>query len=219
MLVRLDAWTDFTCPYCFLATLTLDRLHQENQVDLHWRAYQLRPTNSQAMPPDVRSMIEKEHARVTEIARAQYGLVLRPGPIGISTRAAHIANKFADSQHKGNQFHLAAMKAYWLEGRSLEGRSFEDKQILQDIAEQVGLDRADLLEALENPSFAAAVDTDIMQAKSREITGVPAVVFAGKYILAGAQPYAVFKRLLDQVREQAREAEYRHSQRRAQAGD
>ena len=45
------------------------------------------------------------------------------------------------------------------------------------------------------------------------------MVFNGKYILAGAQPYAVFKRLLDQVREQAREAEYRHSQRRAQAGD
>jgi predicted DsbA family dithiol-disulfide isomerase len=58
-----------------------------------------------------------------------------------------------------------------------------------------------------------------MQAANREITGVPAVVFAGKYILAGSQPYAVFKRLLDQVRDQAREAEFRHSQRRAQAGD
>ena len=214
MLVRLDAWTDFTCPFCFLATLTLDRLYQETQVDLHWRAYQLRPSSAQPMTAEMRTAIEKEHVRVGEIARTQNGLLLHPGPIGIGTRDAHIATKFAESHDRGNQFHLAAMKAYWLEGRSLE-----DKKILQEIAESAGLDRAGLLEALENRSFAALVDADLMQAANREISGVPAVVFASKYILAGAQPYAVFKRLLDQVREQAREAEYRHSQRRAQAGD
>jgi len=214
MLVRLDAWTDFTCPFCFLATLTLDRLRQETQTELHWRAYQLRPPSAGPMPPEMRIMIEKEHVRVGEIARTQHGIALRPGPIGIGTRPAHIAAKFAASHHKGEQFHLAAMEAYWLEGRSLE-----DKQVLQDIAEQVGLAPAGLLEALETRSFAALVDADLMQAVTREISGVPAVVFNGKYILAGAQPYAVFKRLLDQVREQVREAEFRHSQRRAQAGD
>ena len=212
MLVRLDAWTDFTCPFCFLATLTLDRLHQDAQVDLHWRSYQLR--SSSPMPADMRTMIEKEHVRVVEIARTQHGLALRPGPIGISTRPAHIATKFAGSRQRAHQFHLAAMNAYWLQARSLE-----DTQVLQDIAEQVGLDRVTLLEALEDRSFAALVDADLMQATNREISGVPAVVFNGKYILAGAQPYAVFKRLLDQVCEQAREAEFRHSHRRAQAGD
>jgi predicted DsbA family dithiol-disulfide isomerase len=214
MLVRLDAWTDFTCPFCFLATLTLDKLQHETQVELHWRAYQLRSPGAGPMPADTHAIVEKEHVRVTEIARAQYGVELRPGPIGISTRPAHIANKFADSQHKGDQFHLAAMKAYWLEARSLA-----DKQVLQDIAQQVGLDRGGVLEALENRSLAAFVDADLMQASTREISGVPAVVFDGKYILAGAQPYGVFKRLLDQVREQARQAEFRHAQRRAQAGD
>jgi predicted DsbA family dithiol-disulfide isomerase len=214
MSVRLDAWTDFTCPFCFLATLTLDRLHQENQVDLHWRAYQLRPPSASAIPLDVRTAIEKEHVRLAEVARAQHGITVHPGPIGIPTRDAHLATKFAASQNKENEFHLAAMKAYWLESRSLA-----DKQVLQDIAGEVGLDRAQLLQALDDRSFAAQLDADLMQAANREITGVPAVVFAGKYILAGAQPYAVFKRLLDQVRDQAREAEFRHSQRRAQAGD
>ena len=214
MLVRLDAWTDFTCPFCFLATLTLDRLHQDAQVDLHWRSYQLRSPGAGPMPADMRTIIEKEHVRVVEIARTQHGLALRPGPIGISTRPAHIATKFAGSRQRADQFHLAAMNAYWLEGRSLE-----DTQVLQDIAEQVGLDRVSLLEALEDRSFGALVDADLIQATNREIGGVPAVVFNGKYILAGAQPYAVFKRLLDQVSEQAREAEFRHSHRRAQAGD
>jgi predicted DsbA family dithiol-disulfide isomerase len=213
MPVRLDAWTDFTCPFCFLATLTLDRLHQENQIDLHWRAYLLQPAAG-PMSPDRHTLIEKEHVRVTEIARTQHGIALHPGPIGISTRAAHLATKFADSHHKGDRFHLAAMKAYWLESRSLE-----DKQVLQDVAQQVGLDGPALLGAFEDRSLAAQVDADLMQAANREITGVPAVVFNGKYILAGAQPYAVFKRLLEQVREQAHQAEIRHAQRHAQAGD
>jgi predicted DsbA family dithiol-disulfide isomerase len=214
MLVRLDAWTDFACPFCFLATLTLDRLQQENPTEIHWRSYQLRPSIAQAMPADMRAMIEKEHVRVSEIARSQHGLAIHPGPIGISTRAAHIATKFAGSQDKGNEFHLAAMKAYWLEGRSLD-----DTGVLQDVAGQVGLERAGLLESLENRSYIASVDADLMQASAREIRGVPAVVFAGKYILAGAQLYSVYKKVLDQVREQAREAEFRHAQRHAQAGD
>lgn len=214
MLVRLDAWTDFTCPFCFLASLTLDRLRQENQVDLRWRSYLLRSSNPEPLHPDTRLLIQKEHARVTEIARTQHGVAVRPGPIGINTRPAHLATKFASMRDLGDQFHFAAMKAYWLESRALD-----DKQVLQDIAEQVGLDRTAVLDALDDRSVAALVDADLMQASNREITGVPAVVFNGKYILAGAQPYIVFKRLLDQVREQAREAEARHAQRRAQAGD
>lgn len=213
MLIRVDAWTDFTCPFCFLATLTLDRLEQETHVEIRWRSYQLRP-KGQSVSSESRSMIEKEHVRLAENARTQYGLTVHPGPIGISTRDAHLVGKLADSQGKGSQFHLAAMKAYWLEGQSLEG-----KQVLQNIGEQVGLDRNAVLEALSDRTFAALVDADLMQASNREIQGVPAVVFAGKYILAGAQPYTVFKRVLDQVREQARVAEDRHAQRRAQAGD
>ena len=197
----------------FLATLTLDRLHHDAPCELHWRAYQLHRGGG-ALPAETRTAIEKEHVRLAEIVRSQHGLSLRPGPIGINTRAAHTATKFAASQNKEDQFHLAAMKAYWLEACSLD-----DEQVLLDLAAQVGLDPAALLPALEDRSFAALVDADLMQASNREITGVPAVVFIGKYILAGAQPYAVFKRLLDQVREQAREAEFRHAQRRAQAGD
>jgi len=213
MTVRLDAWTDYTCPFCFLATLSLERLQQDTQAELHWRAFLLRPAQA-PLAPEVHAMVEKEHVRVKELARSQHGLALNPGPIGIGTREAHLVTKYAASHYRGNEFHFAAMKAYWLEGRSLE-----DQSVLQDIAEQVGLNREGVLEALENRSLAAAVDADRMQAANREISGVPAVVFNSKYILAGAQPYAVFKRLHDQVRDQAREAELRHTQRRAQAGD
>ena len=214
MPVRLDAWIDFTCPFCFLATLTLERLHQETPVELRWRSYQLRRTGAAPLSPEARSVIEKECVRAAEIARSQHGITLRPGPIGISTRAAHIAAKFAGSYRKADQFHFAAMKAYWLEGRSLE-----DQKVLQEIAEQVELDRAGLLRSLDDPSFVSAVDADLAQAASREISGVPAVIFDGKYIVAGAQPYSAFKKVLEQVRAQAREAEFRYAQRHAQAGD
>ena len=214
MTVRLDAWTDYTCPFCFLATLALERLQQDTQAELHWRAFLLRPSAAEPMLPEARSAVEKEHARVIEIARSQHGLKLHPGPIGINTREAHVAAKYAASHHRGNEFHFAAMKAYWLEGRSLQ-----DREVLGNLAEQVGLQGDGLLQVLEDRSFIAAVDADRMQAVSREISGVPAVVFNGKYILAGAQPYPVFKRLHDQVRDQAREAALRHAERRAQAGD
>ena len=97
MLVRLDAWTDFTCPFCFLATLTLDRLHHDAQCELHWRAYQLHRGGG-PLPAETRTAIEKEHVRLAEIVRSQHGLTLRPGPIGINTRAAHTATRVTSTR-------------------------------------------------------------------------------------------------------------------------
>ncbi len=103
MIVRLDAWTDFTCPFCFLATLTLDRIHQETQVELHWRAYQLRPSGAgpleeMSAPPSRRSTcgLAKSRARSTVSPCAQgpseSKLATRMSPISSPSRITREIN-------------------------------------------------------------------------------------------------------------------------------
>jgi|GEM_PF-3349542 len=41
--VRIDAWTDFVCPFCFLVTCTLEKLQKEGDLVIHWHAFLLRP--------------------------------------------------------------------------------------------------------------------------------------------------------------------------------
>ena len=55
--------------------------------------------------------------------------------------------------------------------------------------------------ALEDPAFIRQVDDDIRQAASSGISGVPAMVFAGKYLVSGAQPPEVLRQVTAKVRE------------------
>ena len=130
-------------------------------------------------------------------AREQYGLEINAGPFGINSRPALIAEKYAESQGKGEVFHKAVMHAYWQEARSID-----DKGVLQEIAAQVGLATENFDEVLANPTFDAAVSADVELAHDYGLDGVPALVFADRYLVMGAQPYEVLKGVVEKVQEE-----------------
>jgi predicted DsbA family dithiol-disulfide isomerase len=198
MPLRLDVWTDYICPFCFLATCRLEKLQEHEPMVIHWRAFMLRPPGSPPQSAQTRAMVEQEHAYVKEQIQAEFGFDLHPGPIGISTYAAHLATKYAEAQGKGDAFHAAVMNAYWREGQSVD-----DKKLLKHIATQIGLPSEDLAAALEEETWAKAVQTDIALADWNGITGVPALVFGEKYLVSGAQPEEVLKHVIAMLQEEA----------------
>lgn len=127
-------------------------------------------------------------------AREQYGVEVNAGPINIDSRPALIVEKFADTQGKGEAFHKAVMHAYWQEAKIVE-----DRQVLEEVATDVGLHFDNFAAILENPEFDAAVSADVELAQEYGLTGVPAVVFADKYLIMGAQPYDVFRQAAEKV--------------------
>jgi predicted DsbA family dithiol-disulfide isomerase len=44
-LVRLDVWSDYVCPFCYLEEPVLTRIIDEfgNDVKVNWQAFELRP--------------------------------------------------------------------------------------------------------------------------------------------------------------------------------
>lgn len=130
-------------------------------------------------------------------AREQYGLELNAGPFGIDSRPALAAEKFAQAQGKGNQFHEAAMHAYWQQARSID-----DQEVLKEIAASVGLKTDDFAEVLANPEYKEAVNADIELAREYGLDAVPALIFAEKYLVSGAQPYDLLKRVVEKVQEE-----------------
>lgn len=130
-------------------------------------------------------------------AREEYGLEINRGPLGINSRPALIAQKYAESQGKREQFHKAVMEAYWQHARSIN-----EHEALKEIAESVGLDTSDFEAVLSNPAYEAEVDEDIEQAREYQLDAVPALVFAQKYLVMGAQPYPVLERVVEKVLEE-----------------
>jgi predicted DsbA family dithiol-disulfide isomerase len=131
-------------------------------------------------------------------AHEQYGLDLNVGPFGIDSRPALIAEKYAEAQGKGATFHKAVMQAYWQQARSID-----DKAVLKEVVEQVGLSSENFDDVLANPAYDAAVSADVDLAREYGLTGVPALVFADRYLVVGAQPYEVFKQVAEKILEEA----------------
>jgi len=176
----------------------LEKLRENHDIAIHWRSFQLRPPGSPPIPPEYRARILLTRPQLQKRAREQYGLELNVGPFNVDSRPALVAEKFAESQGKGEAFHKAVMQAYWQQARKID-----DRDILKEIAASVGLNTGDFASVLENPAFDAEVSADINLAHEYGLDGVPALVFADKYLVMGAQPYDLLEKVVERVQAEA----------------
>jgi predicted DsbA family dithiol-disulfide isomerase len=191
---RIDAWMDFACPFCFFSSLGLERLEKSHAVEIHRRAYMLRPPEAPPIRPEVRSVVAEEHKRVAKMVRDEYAMELHAGEIGVKTYRAHLACQWAQAGGKGSAFHAAVMKAYWLDCRAID-----DLKVLGEIAGTAGMDAKGLSAAIKDPAYATAIAADARLAGEHEIHGVPAMVFADQFMFRGALTYPKLAKILKQV--------------------
>jgi len=194
--VRVDVWSDFVCPWCFLASTSLAKLESEQKIEIVWRSYELRPKGSPPMPEAYRQRILAGRPQLDALAQERYGIKLTHGPLGIDSRAAHIGMKYAEEQGMGKAYHDAMFRAYWQDGRAID-----QQDVLLDVAQSVGLEGDAFAKALETPAYLHQVLADITEAQAMGLQGVPAMIFAGKYLVSGAQPYEVLNKVVGDVGE------------------
>jgi predicted DsbA family dithiol-disulfide isomerase len=89
-----------------------------------------------------------------------------------------------------------ALKTALFRAHFTEGRTMTDADVLADAAAAAGLDRAAAREVLASGRYAEAVRAAEALWVSRGITGVPAVVVEGKWLISGGQPASVFEEAL-----------------------
>lgn len=184
-----------------MAGLSLKRLNETDPVELHWRAFELRPQGAPPVSPEYRARIEAHRPIFAARVQREYGIELHEGPFGISTRALHQLKKFADTQGKGNAFHDAALDAYWLRGLDVS-----DPAVQQELLQQVGIETP-VTEILQDAAYHNQVLMDERIAYENDMNGVPALVFAEKYLVMGAQPLDVLRQVAAQVHEENQSTE------------
>lgn len=174
---------------------SLNTLQKNYNIDLHWRSFELRPKGSPPIPDYYLKHIEEvSRPRFIETAQKLHGITVNSGPFGIISHAALVGAKYSEVQGQGQAYHQAMFSAYWQQAQNIE-----DVNVLADIAESVGLNRDELLAALDSPVYEAAVMNDIGLAQQYGLTGVPAIVFENKYLVSGAQPYEVFEQVVQKL--------------------
>ena len=172
----------------------MEKLTTNYDVAIQWHAYELRPAEAGPLPDAYRAKVEAGRPRLYAIAKEQYDLDLNPGPWGINSRPAHIGAQYAARQGCGKAYSDAVLRAYWHEAQDIS-----NPEVLAGIAEAVGLARAPFLAALADDGYRSAMMADVEQAHLYGLQGVPALIFANKYLVSGAQPYPVLEQVVQKI--------------------
>lgn len=206
--IKVDIWSDVQCPWCYIGKRKFESGVKEfdGDVQVEYHSFELAPdtpvdfdgtpidylSQRKGMPVD---QVEQMLARVTGIA-ATVGLDYDFDHVHqTNTLKAHEHLHFAKSRGRQLDMKERLLKAYFVDGRHV-GR-IED---LADLAAEIGLDRADVIRALESNEYLADVKADVALATDYGIQGVPFFVIDGKYGVSGAQEAETFTNLLTQVR-------------------
>ncbi len=196
--VTLEVFTDYVCPWCYLATARIEKLKQAFEVETRLVLFPLHPET----PAEGRSMAElyagrdvdpeAMYLRMKDLMDAE-GLPYGRRTHTYNSRLAQELGKWADTQPGGSALHDALYKAYFVEARNIG-----DPEILVEIAQSAGLPADEARAVLAERRFRDAVDADWAKSHAYGVTGVPTFV-AARYGVVGAQPYEVLEQLLDKV--------------------
>jgi predicted DsbA family dithiol-disulfide isomerase len=194
--VRIDVWSDYVCPFCYLAEPTLALLAQEfsGAVQINWRVYELRPEPVPTLDPNGEYVHDVWKKAVLPMAQAR-GMLLRLPPVQPRSRLAHEAAAFGRAHGCFAPLNQALFQTFFERGEDIG-----DLDVLVRLGAAVGLDRAALSAALIEGRYRQQVLDDEALGRRLALSGVPATLVRAAndpleraILVEGAQPLEVFK--------------------------
>jgi predicted DsbA family dithiol-disulfide isomerase len=96
---------------------------------------------------------------------------------------------------------FAALDRALFTAHFVEGRSLGDPDVLDDLVAGAGADTAEVRRAVDAGEAAGAVQASMAAAEQVGVTGTPAWLIDGRFLLPGAQPHDVIERIVARLRE------------------
>ena len=206
--MQLDVISDVICPWCFIGKRKLDAaLAQVDdfQINLMWRPFQLDPTT----PPEGHDRKQQMIRKFGPDAGKQIfkNVLAAAEGIGINwnfdkitrtpnTLNAHRLIRWAASTGEQHQIAEALFCAYFEQALDIG-----DVAVLLDIGEKHGLERDLLVDLFASDRDMEQTRNDDAAARELGVTGVPAFLAGGKFMLMGAQEPEYLNLFLNKARQ------------------
>lgn len=194
MTLKIQVYSDYVCPFCFLAELPLGEAINGKAVEVDWMPYELRPYPNPTLRPE-------DHYLQTTWAQSVYPMAERMG-IDIRlpdvspqpyTHLAFEGSYYAKEKGKGTAYNERLLKAFFQEGLDIG-----DVEILMKLAVEVGLDETEYREAIESRKYKEAHQHALEDAYERaDITAVPTFII-GETKIAGIHPKETIEEIIEE---------------------
>ncbi len=205
-MVTIEFWSDYACPFCYIGKRRLEEALQlyGGEVNIVLKSFQLHPEATRLEGVPYAKIISKKYGISEAKAQAsidamtamakEAGLAYNMDRlIHNNTMLAHRLTKYAATLGKAEAMEERLLKGYYLDFLDIG-----DIDTLASLAEEVGLNSADVKELLLGTAFTEDVLADQEEAYAKGIHGVPHF-FIGQASISGAQPTSVFLKALQQI--------------------
>lgn len=202
--VRLIAYSDYLCPWCYNASVRLHRLVGEDpEVVVEWRSYLLRPSPARSRDLErFRAYTESWQRPAAEPDAGTFRVwASDEGPPSHSIPAHLSAKAAAMLGHESfRRFHERLLRAYFEQSRDIS-----NEEVLAGLWREAGLPDAAFARR-EDPEILARVLAEHEEAVACGATGVPSVRLADHdAVITGAMPLETYRRWVERARERATE--------------
>ena len=217
--LTIDIWSDVMCPWCLVGWgnlgQALEQLEGEIAADIRWHAFELNPD----MPEEGEERtahIARKYGRTIEQSKDVQGRMREaaeaagvsldyegpePPPEAMmwNTFDAHKLLTWALEEHGAEA--QTRLKLTLFEAHFNQRRRIGERDVLLAVAEEAGLDHEAAAAALDSEDLARKTRVEERAAMEMNITGVPAMIVEGRFMIPGAQPPEVYVNALRRVAE------------------
>ena len=209
-LIKLEIWTDFMCPLCYIGKTNLENALNEfpnkDKVKIVYHPFQLfpdAPSNTGKNYYDYTSMthgglpvdyVKEGNAKVVDLAKSvglRYDL---DRVIPTNTLDALRISLYAQEEGKAKEWTSRTYRAYFIEGLNIG-----DAQTLAKLGSETGLDAQEILKILSGDKYKSLVQAERLYGESIGIDGVPFFVLNIKTGISGVRSKEEFLNILNRV--------------------
>lgn len=207
--MKVEIWSDVICPFCYIGKRKFEAalvdFKYASNIEIIWKSYQLSPEMKTVPGKSIHQYLS-EHKRISleEAMALNYQVTGWAQHVGLqynfdkaipaNTFLAHRFSHLALHHGLQNEAEEKLFSAYFTEGKNID-----DVEILAQIGVEIGIDAGLVKSTLESDDYAEAVRSDILEAYSLGLRGVPFFVFDRKYAVSGAQDNKVFLNTLEKA--------------------
>ncbi|OLF39137.1 DsbA family protein [Psychrobacter sp. Cmf 22.2] len=209
--LRIDIVSDVVCPWCVVGYRQLAKALEQTNTDyeIHWHPFELNPNMPSAGQNLREHIMEKYGSSKAESDASRARMTEAGSEVGFTfnfdddtrmhnTFDLHQLLHWADQQDRMHDLKQALFTAHFTNGRNIS-----DKEVLADIAAEIGLDRSEALAVLQDQRFAKEVRETEKHWQQQGIQSVPAIIFNERHLVSGAQGVENYTQILKQLADMA----------------
>lgn len=197
MTLKIKVFSDYVCPYCFLAEFPLEAAIQGKDVEVEWIPFELRPSPQATLKPEDDYLQTVWKQSVYPLAR-KIGVEIKLPTISPQphTHLAFEGYQYAREHGKANEYNDRILRAFFQEDLDIG-----NIEILTQLAGEIGLDEKEFRESLETRRYKTAHQQALEQTRKEiGITSVPTFII-GDRILPGLLSQESLERAINRALE------------------